>query len=104
MLSICGAKNDIKSGVLQEKFKGVAILIKCRAQNVMEIYCLDLDKFNLTRWRACTLGKVWIAATNPSLFLVRYSSLHFQLDELISISIFCDRFESKSVPFNSENG
>ena len=40
----------------------------------------------------------------PSLFMVRYSSLHFQLDELISISIFCDRFESKSVPFNLENG
>ena len=29
----------------------------------------------------------------PSLFMVRYSSLHFQLDELISISIFSDRFE-----------
>ena len=39
----------------------------------------------------------------PSLFMVRYSSLHFQLDELISISIFCDRFESRSVPFNLEN-
>ena len=39
----------------------------------------------------------------PSLFMVRYSSLHFQLDELISISIFSDRFESRSVPFNLEN-
>ena len=35
--------------------------------------------------------------------MVRYSSLHFQLDELISISIFSDRFESRSVPFNLEN-